>query len=407
MPLPIADPQFWIVSAAAAAALGLMLRRLLRRPKVSSAGTLPCARCAQAGEPGHPKFPRRPGARAILPVLLLSAAQGAAAEVVEREVAAMGTVLRLAIDAGDRAAGLAVSAAMVAAVEDTERRLSTWRQTSELVRFNTAPAESLVALSPVAYEALETALACWGETGGAFDPTVAPLVEAWGLRGAGRLPIAREIEAARLRLGAGRIALDGERRAARQPGGVGIEEGGFGKGAGLDAALAAARALAPAAHVELDFGGQLAWMGRPAPVEVAVADPRERSRAVLALSLEVPAGSLSTSANSERVHEVGGVRIGHLLDPRTGRPADEIGSATVMVTAAGATFADCRSTGLYVLGEAGGVDLMAAWSRDGQAEAILLLVEEPGLRALVSPGLAGRARALVPEVRIQTIGGSS
>ena len=99
------------------------------------------------------------------------------------------------------------------------------------------------------------------------------------------------------------------------------------------------------------------------------------------------------------------MRIGHLLDPRTGRPASEIGSATVLATEA--TAADCRSTGLFVLGEAEGVALMSRWSREQRAEAVLLLIEAQGLRALVSPGLAGRARALVPELRIQTIGGFS
>ena len=117
------------------------------------------------------------------------------------------------------------------------------------------------------------------------------------------------------------IELDREHRRVGQPGGARIEEGGFGKGAGLDAALAAARAMAPGAHIELDFGGQLAWTGRRAPVEVAVADPRDRSRAVLALTLDAAAGSLSTSGNSEHPTVVDGVRIGHLLDPRTGRPA--------------------------------------------------------------------------------------
>lgn len=405
MPLPLRDPQFWIVSAAAAAALGLMLRRLLRRPAATSSGALPCARCAKAGEAGHPAVGRRPGARAILPALLLAAAQGAAAEVVERQVAAMGTVLRLSIDAGERATGIAASAAMVAAVEETERRLSTWRDASELVTFNAAAPEAQVNLSPLAFAALETALSCWSETAGAFDPTVAPLVDAWGLRGPGRVPSAPELETARREVGAGRIELDRARRTVRQPGGVRLEEGGSGKGAGLDAALAAAGALAPGAHVELDFGGQLAWAGRRAPVEVAVADPRDRSRAVLALTLDAAAGSLSTSANSEHASDVAGVRIGHLLDPRTGRPATGIGSATVL--AAEATAADCRSTGLFVLGEAEGAALMSRWSRELRSEAVLLLVEAQGLRALVSPGLVGRTRALVPELRIQTIGGFS
>lgn len=406
MNLPTADPQFWIVTAAAVAALAIVLRRLFRRP---SKDALPCANCPQAGRAGHPRATAGSDPKANLWVLLaLGAAAhvavgpgGLRAEVVERNVAAMGTRLGVVITAADRPSGLALSAAVVAAVEDAERRLSTWRAASELQTFNAAPPAARVALSPLAWQAVTAALGCWEESAGAFDPTVAPLVEAWGLRSGGRLPSAPEIEAARRAVDAGRLALDAENRELVQPGGLRLEEGGFGKGAALDAALAAARGLAPAAQVVLDFGGQLAWTGRTQAFEVRLADPRDRSRAALELTLDAPSGSLSTSGNSERAVVAGGVRIGHLLDPRTGRPARDIGSATVF--ARQATVADCRSTGLYVLGAADGAALMARWSRERQGEAVLILVEPGGLRALVTAGLALRARALAPDLRIETV----
>ena len=81
MSLPVADPQFWIVTAAAAVALALTLRRLLRRPKASSANSLPCARCAQAGEIGHPPTPRRRGGRAVLLALAVAGAQPVSAAI--------------------------------------------------------------------------------------------------------------------------------------------------------------------------------------------------------------------------------------------------------------------------------------------------------------------------------------
>ena len=99
-----------------------------------------------------------------------------------------------------------------------------------------------------------------------------------------------------------------------------------------------------------------------------------------------------------------GVRVGHLLDPRNGRPAPDFGSATVF--AAQAAAADCRSTGLFVLGPERGAALAARWSRELQGEAVLLLVEPDGLRALVTPGLAAGA-ALSPDLRIETIAGFS
>jgi thiamine biosynthesis lipoprotein len=97
--------------------------------------------------------------------------------------------------------------------------------------------------------------------------------------------------------------------------------------------------------------------------------------------------------------------VGHLLDPRSGRPAPDFGSATVFAAQAAAS--DCRSTGLFVLGPERGAALAARWSRERQGEAVLLLVEPDGLRALITQGLAARARALAPDLRIETIAGFS
>lgn len=55
MALPLADPQFWIVSAAAGGALALILRRLFKRPKANS---MPCAHCSKAGLENLPRHPR-------------------------------------------------------------------------------------------------------------------------------------------------------------------------------------------------------------------------------------------------------------------------------------------------------------------------------------------------------------
>lgn len=414
MSLPVADPQFWIVTAAAALALAMVLRRLFRRPKSTA---LPCAHCPKAGQSGHPGSAPGPRTKTLGRLLaalaalapgaigVLSAPAAARAEILERNVAAMGTRLVMAVEGPDRPTALALSEAIVSAIEDAERRLSTWRETSELQAFNAAPPGARVGLSPLAWDALTTALACWRETGGAFDPTVAPLVEAWGLRGGGRIPDAGEIETARRLVDAGRLALEPARRELAQPGGLRLEEGGFGKGAALDAALADAQLLGPGLEIDLDFGGQLAWSGKSEPFAIRLADPRERSRTVLELTLDRPSGSISTSGNSERGSSVGGRALGHLLDPRTGRPAPDFGSATVFAEKAAA--ADCRSTGLFVLGPERGAALAARWSREGEGEAVLLLVEPNGLRALITRGLAARARALAPDLRIETIDGIS
>lgn len=395
--LPLADPQFWIVTLAMVVAVGLAVRRVWRTAR-SAADT--CAACPKAKLTAGPRRPEGKLPVLGLGVLVLAApAAPASPQRVEREVAAMGTSLRIVVEGLDRAAGLALSEAIVESVETTERRLSTWRADSELARFNAAPPGAAVELAPATRRALGAAVECWRESGGAFDPTLAPLVEIWGLRQGGRIPSAAEVARALEALNAGALAGEVGRSAWRQPGGVRVEEGGFGKGAALDEALDAAAERAPGAAVWLDFGGQVAWTGQPGPVVLHLSDPRQRDRAVLELVVDLPRGSFASSGNVERGRLVEGQRVGHLLDPRTGRPAADFGSAGALHRSA--TIADCRSTALFVLGAERAVAWLA--ERGGQEEGILIALAGERRVAHATAALAARARRLVPELELLAI----
>jgi thiamine biosynthesis lipoprotein len=398
--LPIADPQFWIVTATVAIAVALAVRRVVRSLRRESAR--PCASCSRArAVPSTPWSPR--WARPRLPVVALVAVLapvGAAATTVERQVEVMGTTLRVEVEGADRTAALAVAESLLREVEATERRLSTWRDDSELAALNAAPAGTWRALSAETFAALAGAWSCAERTGGAFDPTLAPLVAAWGLRTGGRLPSATELAAARAATGPERLALDAGRRRVGKRSPVTIDEGAFGKGAALDAALAADSS---AGFVRIDLGGQLAWRGAPAPQTVALADPRDRGRPALDLTLAAERGSLATSGDGERRFAVGGETFGHLLDPRTGRPARDFGS--VVVAAASGLEADCLSTALFVLGPERGARWLAGAGRG--VEAVYLVVESGRLRALATAGLAGGLRPRAEDIEIEILESSS
>jgi thiamine biosynthesis lipoprotein len=290
----------------------------------------------------------RTGAGAL--ALACCSACGAAAEPaqearVERSLAVMGTYLELEVEAPTREQALCASELAVEALESAERRLSTWVDASELARLNRAPVGEPVALSRELEVELEGARRWWLATDGAFDPSVGGLVAAWDLRGSGRVPSESELRDAMPAGGFAAFEMEAG-RAVRRDGALCLEEGGFGKGSGLDAALRAL-AQAGASRATLDLGGQVAVLGAAGrPVEWGIAHPSRRDAIVLRLSLA--AGSLATSGNSERSIEVDGVRYGHLLDPRTRRPALDFGSITVL--APDGLSADCLSTGLYVLG---------------------------------------------------------
>jgi thiamine biosynthesis lipoprotein len=329
---------------------------------------------------------------AVLAVLAAGCAMSPRTHVVERRLGLMGTDLEVRVEAASRADGLQASEAAVRALEAAEARLSTWRADSELERLNRAPVDTPVALSPQLAAELRGVQRWWRETGGAFDPGIGPLIEAWGLRTGGRVPTGEERERARAAGGLAGLELTGDGRAVRRRPGLRIEEGGWGKGAGLDAAIEALRAGGQAGAAMLNLGGQVAVYGGTRWT-VPLADPRARQRAVVALT--VSSGSVATSGNSEHGFERDGVRYGHLLDPATGSPARDFGSLTVWAPAALA--ADCLSK-LYVLGP----DAALAWARTHEDVEVLILEPRPGgLRARATAGWSGRLQALVPELEVE------
>jgi thiamine biosynthesis lipoprotein len=305
---------------------------------------------------------------------------------IERRVMLMGTALDVEVEAANRPAALEASERAVEALEAAEARLSTWRDDTELARLNRTPVGQPMSLSPALARELQAARRCWEETGGAFDPGVGALVRAWGLRTGGRIPDASELRAAQgvsgLRLREGTAVREKD---------LLLEEGGWGKGAGLVDALDALKRNG-VARASLDLGGQVAVLG--GGWEVPVADPRRRDHSVMVL--KVDGGSVSTSGNSEHGFEIAGKRYGHILDPRTGSPAPDFGSLTVWT--ADPLRADCLSTGLYVLGP----ERALAWAAEHSGvEVLVLRTDGDRLRALASPGLRGKLKAMDSEMEIE------
>lgn len=305
----------------------------------------------------------------------------------------MGTTLTLEVWAGTRDQALAASEAAYQAVRAAEARLSTWSNESELARLNAAP---VGARQPLSAELQADLLACerwWRASNGAFDPCVGALVELWDLRGAGRAPSADERAAAIVAggFGAGFELVDGG--AVRKLAHARLEEGGFGKGVGLDAALDVLHELG-VERALVDLGGQVAVHGMAPALRWSVADPRDRSRPVL--SWELGAGSVATSSNSERARVVDGERIGHLLDPRSGSPARDFGS--VSVGARSAADADAWSTALFVLGPDAALELAAQLT---ELDVVVIELTPTGLRARASASLRGRVTALVADLALE------
>ncbi len=326
-------------------------------------------------------------------LLFSAAAKSATAPArVERHLEAMGTLLGLSVAGPDRASALEASEEAVREIARVETLLTTWRPGGPLDRINTAPPGEAVLMGAEVSEILQAVFAWSQRTEGAFDPTVLPLVRAWDLRGQGRVPDAAALSRALAAMGPDRFDLDAAvGRARRLSAGAGIDEGAWGKGYALDRAVSLLK-RSGVREALLDLGGQFAAVGRAA---VAVADPRDRGRVAVRFSIEDE--SVSTSGDSERGLTIGGRRIGHLLDPRTGRPAPDFGSATAV--APSGLMADILSTAFFVLGPEKGLDLSERLCRQGfPNEALFLVVSDGGCRVIASPGL--RTRLECPELQV-------
>jgi thiamine biosynthesis lipoprotein len=309
----------------------------------------------------------------------------------QRHLVMMGTGLTITVEAKDRPTALAASETMIEALNRTETRLSTWRDDTELNRLNRTPVDVPVSLSPELADELTEARRWWRETDGAFDPGIGALVEAWGLRRGGRLPSDEERRAALEGSGMAHLDLEG-RAAIRRHHGMIIEEGGFGKGAGLDHAVASVSGQPDLSGV-LDLGGQIVLFGRRENRTFGVADPRNREK--IAVEIVIDHGSLATSGNSEKGFEIDGRRYGHILDPRTGYPAPDFGSLTVWAND-GMT-SDCLSTALYVLGP----DAALAWaSAHPGVEALVLEPLGDKLRIRATRGMRNRIRTIHEEMNV-------
>ena len=314
---------------------------------------------------------------------LVIAANTPAQAVIERQVFAMGTTLSVEVHAGTRAAALLASEQALRAAEAVERRLSVWRADSDIARINAARVGTAVQVDAATIGDLRWAFAIAARTAFAFDPTVGPLVEAYGLREGGRWPDQSVLRSAREATGVAWFRL-GDASAERCCERAALDCDAFGKGVALDRAAAAARG-AGATEVLLDFGGQIALDGG-AVRWVPIAHPLDRER-IVAEVLLAPGWSASTSGNGERREVADGRAVPHLLDPRSGLPAADFGAVTIL--ARGAALADAASTACFVLGPAA---LQRACSDLG-VEAVVVECHDATVQLRATTGLVARVRA--------------
>lgn len=261
----------------------------------------------------------------------------------------MGTRATLVVATADRGAGLRQLEQMLRVLENTERALSTWRDESLLSQMNRHPLGRPWHAPPRICELLAQTAGWRDETAGAFDPVVGVPVEAW--MAAAQAPSNRLVQPSKA-AGFEHLIFERDTCTVTRLENVTLDPGGFGKGEALDR-ISRQLAGTAAAPWMVDLGGQVLVSGvsSTGTWPVAIAHPLDREQTVVELQLRD--GSLAVSGGSERDRWVGGVRVGHIVDPRSGLPVAREDS--VVVWHREAFVADVLSTALYVMGQEAGL----------------------------------------------------
>lgn len=275
----------------------------------------------------------------------------------------MGTRWRVCLVAGARVSLPPLHDAVQAALDAVVAQMSTWEAGSDINRYNRAQAGTWQPLPPAFFDVLRCALDIARASGGAYDPTVGPLVDLWGFGATGqglRVPADDEIEAVRAHIGWQRIALRDDPPAVLQPGDAALDLSAIAKGHGVDAVAACLRERGVASAL-VDVGGELAGFGHKpdgTPWRVLVeASPDAEDDAPCVLPLDGIA--VATSGVHWHRFERDGRTYAHTLDPRSGAPVERA-PAAVTVVADDAMHADAWATALTVMGFEDGFAFAAA-----------------------------------------------
>ena len=273
---------------------------------------------------------------------------------------ALGTRCEVQYAATSETQAKAFEVAAVGWVAAFEAKYSRFRPDRLLSRINAAAGHAPVAIDVEMEQLLALCDRLHFMTQGVLDPTTLPLLRLWDYKAANpRLPTESEIAAAR--------RLVGWKKVQRTPGhvflpepGMALDFGGFGKEWAVDIVAQIARDHGIAAAL-VDFGHDLRAVGLPPgrPAwHIGLEDPANPGAVKGSLALTRGQGVASSGDYLRRVI-INGVRYGHIVDPRSGRPVAN-GCLQVTIIAPSCLQAGVLSTAAFVLGVTAGLELIQA-----------------------------------------------
>lgn len=264
----------------------------------------------------------------------------------------MGTTYTIKIaDPGAEARATETAQVIGVLLQQVNNIFSTYREDSELSRFNNNDGSAPFSLSDDLRRVFEISLEVSRQTRGAFDITVGPLVNAWGFGpdNPTHPPTGDEIAALRERIGYEKLTLENGALSKARPD-VYCDLSAVAKGYGVDCVAHKLDELGIANYM-VEIGGEVRTRGTHTagtPWQIAIEKPVTGQRTVERV---VPLSDLSmaTSGDYRNFFESNGRRYSHTIDPRTGQPIEHR-LASVSVLHAECAWADAYATALNVLG---------------------------------------------------------
>lgn len=270
----------------------------------------------------------------------------------------MGTLCEIEVYDADAARADAAMARALDEMARVDRLLSNYRPDSELSVMNREAARAPFHASDELFAFVETSRRFYERSRGAFDPTVGPLVRAWGFfTHHPARPGADAIARARAESGFDKVRLDARAHTVVYTvAGLEIDPGGIGKGYAADRASDVLRQAGITSALVSTGGSTLDAIGHPpdrAGWRIAVKDPLDPAKPYGYVDLRD--ASLSTSGVSEQFVRDGGDRYAHVFDPRRGEPMEGMCQATVIAPTG--TESDALSKPAFILSRADVVDV--------------------------------------------------
>lgn len=265
---------------------------------------------------------------------------------------------------------------------EINRQISNYQPDSELSKFNRAPANTPLQVSPEFARVVRFGLELSRRSHGAFDPTLGPVINLWGFGNESTghtVPPDALLESTRRKTGWKLLSLTDDNELLKTIPDLALDLGGVGKGFGVDQMAAVLQS-----HGLTDFytsiAGEVRVLGlspRGTNWHLGISTPVDnwRETDTMAAGVWLSNQALSTSGDYQKFFlDAQGQRQCHIIDPRTGRPVQHH-LAGVSVVAPDSMTADGLGTTLFVLGLKDGMKFIDSWTN---AAALFIVRESDG-----------------------------